>query len=93
MEYFSSLTKQIGYEVKTVIQNTILSDLSIKNIIDIDDLNGNVTNVLVNHLGFKSNCVRCLYKKRWSNAWNTNSQIVVYSRKGYAFLCEIALFK
>ena len=50
MEYFSSLTKQIGYEVKTVIQNTILSDLSIKNIIDIDDLNENITNVLVNHL-------------------------------------------
>ena len=48
--YFNSLTKHISYEDKKVVLNGILSDTSIKDIIGFDDLNENVTNVLVNNL-------------------------------------------
>ena len=50
MEYFNSLTKHNNYEENNVILSWILSDTSTKDIIDIDDLNENVTNVLVNNL-------------------------------------------
>ena len=40
--YFNSLTKHINFEDKKVIVNGILIDLSIKAIIDFDDLNGNL---------------------------------------------------
>ena len=42
VEYFNSLTKHINFEDKKVIVNGILIDLSIKAIIDFDDLNGNL---------------------------------------------------
>ena len=50
MEHFNSVTKHIGYEEKKVIINCILSDSYIKDLFDIDDLNGNVTNVIVSNL-------------------------------------------
>ena len=50
VEYFNSLTKHNNYEENNVILSWILSDTSTKDIIDIDDLNENVTNVLVNNL-------------------------------------------
>ena len=50
VEYFNILTKQIRYEDNKVILNGILNDPSIKDIIDFDGLNGNVTNVLVNNI-------------------------------------------
>ena len=50
VEFFNIVTKHISYEDRKVILNGILSDPSIKDIIDLDDLNGNVTNVLVNNL-------------------------------------------
>ena len=54
VEYFKSLTKHIGYEEEKVILNGILSDPPIKDIICVDDRNGNVTNVLVNNLKINS---------------------------------------
>ena len=51
MDNFNSLTKHINYEAyKKVILNKILSDMSIKAIIDFDYLNGNVMHVLVSNL-------------------------------------------
>ena len=50
IDYFNHPTKHIRYRDKKVILNGILNDPSIKDIVDFDCLNGNVTNVLVNNI-------------------------------------------
>ena len=50
MEYFNSSTKHTGYEDEKVALDGVLSDLSIEDIIEFVDLNGNETNALVNNL-------------------------------------------
>ena len=50
VEYFNSSTKHTGYEDEKVALDGVLSDLSIEDIIEFVDLNGNETNALVNNL-------------------------------------------